>query len=170
MDPSVQKDVWWFLSQFWSTIMVALVIYTGGLVACRIVVAIWPQTADVVSGRAKRVDPTLPLVFRVWHATYLAHPFIVGALIGLVPDLPRPDFITSKTSAALWFGLAGLGNGQIHMLVDAFARQVSNSFSVIGPWVRQKLGMGSAPTPEATPTESKGLAEELEPEEREREK
>lgn len=169
MDPSVQKDVWWFLAQFWSTVVVALAIYTGGLVACRIVVGIWPQTADLVAGRKKTVDQSLPLAFRIWYATYLAHPFVVGMLIGLIPDLPRPDFINSRTSTMLWFGFAGLGNGQIHMLVEALARQVSHAFSLITPWVRQKLGL-NPPAPAPAPKEEPALAEELEPEEREREK
>jgi len=145
------KDLFWFFTQFWSTIVVALVIYGGGLTANQIVTTIWPQTGDLVSGKTKVMDSKLPLLFRLWYVTHLAHPFIVGAAISFIPALPHPDFVTSRTSGALWFGLAGMGNGTIHALVEALVGQVRKLVDLLVPWVRQKLGLpsrsSSVPTP-----------------------
>ena len=116
------KDFTWFFSQGWSTIVVALVIYGGGLTAEQIVLALWPQTSDLVSGKTKVMDPKLPVLFRLWWLTRLAHPFLVGAAISFVPGLPAPDFVTSHTSGALWFGFSGMLNGQLHQIAEAVAK------------------------------------------------
>lgn len=141
MDPAVPKDAFWFFDQLWPTLVVALVIYIGGVVAGQVVQIIWPQSADLMAEKTKVVDPSLPFLFRLWHATRLAHPFMVGALIGLTPDLPHPVFVTSQTASVLWFGLAGIANGQIHMLMDAVTGQARKLVDLITPWVRKKLGL-----------------------------
>jgi hypothetical protein len=176
MDPSVPKDATWFFGQLWSTIVVALVIYGGGLTANRIVKALWAQTADLVDGKAKAMDPKLPLLFRLWYTTRLSHPFVVGALLSFIPELPHPDFADSRTSAALWFGFAGMGNSTIHELVEAATRQVMKVVESLAPWIRQKLGMrpSSRPPPppavaaitEVAAEPAPTLADTLEPDEK----
>lgn len=169
MDPSVPKDATWFFDQLWSTLVVALVIYGGGLTANQIVMAIWPQTRDLVEGKTRVMDPALPLLFRLWFTTRLSHPFVVGAALSFVPGLPEPDFVTSHTSGALWMGFAGMGNGTVHQIVDATVRQVMKLVDLIGPWVRQRLGLPAAPPsrpPPASdpmPSTITPLADTLEP-------
>lgn len=147
MDPLVPKDAFWFFAQLWPTLVVALIIYIGGVVAARVAETIWPPAADLFEGKTKTFDPTLPFSFRLWYATRLGHPFIVGGMIGLIPDVPRPVFVTNATAAVLWFGLAGIANGQIHMLVDATVGQARKLVDLIAPWVRQKLGVPDADKP-----------------------
>lgn len=144
MDASSEKDVTWFFGEFWSTLVVALVIYGGGRTAEQVVTTIWPQSSDFVTGKVKALDTRLPLLFRLWWSTRLSHPFIVGALISLVPQLPHPQFVTSHTSGALWFGLAGMGNGQVHMIVDALTNQMRKAVDLFVPWVRQRLGLSAS--------------------------
>lgn len=151
------KDLTWFFSQGWSSLVVALVIYGGGLTAQQIVTAIWPQTRDLTDGKVKVMDPKLPFLFRLWYTTRLSHPFIVGAAISFIPGLPAPEFVTSHTSGALWFGFCGIGNGQIHMLAEAAYRQVMKVVNSLAPWIRQRLGMPasqSTPPPAHDPTPS----------------
>jgi hypothetical protein len=172
MDPSVPKDATWFFGQFWSTIVVALVIYGGGLTANQIVKAIWTQTADLVDGKTKVMDPKLPLLFRLWYTTRLSHPFVVGAAMSFIPELPLPDFVTSHTSGVLWMGFAGMGNGTIHQIVVAATGQIEKVVNSLAPWIRQRLGMPAAPpsTPppaspasDPTPSAITPLADTLEP-------
>jgi hypothetical protein len=151
MDDSVGKDITWFFAQFWSSLVVALVIYVGGVTAARIVKAIWPQTSDLVDEKTKVTDPKLPFLFRLWYTTRLSHPFIVGVLISFVPELPHPEFVSSHTSGALWFGFCGLANGQIHMLVEAMTGQFRKAVDLFVPWLRQKLGLPSATLAPAAP-------------------
>jgi len=138
------KDFTWFFSQGWSTIVVALVIYGGGLTAEQIVLALWPQTSDLVSGKTKVMDPKLPVLFRLWWLTRLAHPFLVGAAISFVPGLPAPDFVTSHTSGALWFGFSGMLNGQLHQIAEAVANQTRKVIELAVPWARSKIGLPAA--------------------------
>lgn len=156
MDDSVGKDITWFFGEFWSTLVVALVIYGGGVTAGRIVKAIWPQTSDLVDEKSKVMDPKLPLLFRLWYTTRLSHPFFVGVAMSFIPDLPHPEFAGSHTSAALWFGFAGMGNGQIHMLVEAATGQARKAIDLIGPWIRKQLGLPASPT--VAPSEPKPSA------------
>lgn len=141
MDPSVPKDAFWFFDQLWPTLVVALVIYTGGVVAEKLAVTIWPTSADLFSGKPKTPDASFPLAFRFWYATRLCHPFLVGATIALIPDLPRPIFVTNTTACVLWFGLAGIANGQIHMLIEGVISQARKVVDLIAPWARKKLGL-----------------------------
>jgi len=175
MDPSVPKDASWFFAEFWSSLVVALVIYGGGVTASRIVKAAWPQTSDVVDEKTKVVDPKLPLLFRIWYATRLSHPFFVGVAMSFVPDLPHPEFVSSHTSGALWFGFCGLGNGQIAMLAEEATKQAMKVVDSLAPWIRQRLGMpaarASTPAPAApasdpTPSTVTSLADTLEPDEK----
>lgn len=140
------KDFTWFFSQGWSTLVVALIIYGGGLTAEQIVLALWPQTGDLVGGRTKVMDPKLPVLFRLWWLTRLAHPFIVGAAVSFVPGLPAPDFVTSHTSGALWFGFAGMLNGQLHQIAEAVANQTRKVVELAVPWARSKIGLAPSTT------------------------
>lgn len=163
MDPAVPKDIWWFIDNFWSSMVVALVIYGGGLTATRVALSFVPAAKDYLDTQTKvePLDPEWPLLFRLWAVTRIAHPFVVGALISFVPDLPRPAGIYSGTSAVLWFGFVGMANGQIHLLGEAVAHQAGKAVGLIVPWARARLGLPPATpsTPPATPSSALPVAE-----------
>jgi len=154
MDDSVWKDVGYVGLQLWSTLVVSLVIFGGGITANRIVKGIWPDTTDLVDGKTIVLPTTLPWLFRVWYLTRYAHPFVVGGLIGLIPGLPHPDFIASRTAYVLWFGFAGIANGQIAAIMQGVAMQAQRLVDLIVPWVQRRLGLSGRSTP--PPEEEEG--------------
>ncbi len=154
MDPAVPKDIWWFISEFWSTTVVALIIYGGGLTATRVALSFVPDSREYLDGKTPLVSLSWPLLFRLWATTRVAHPFLVGSAIAFIPGLPRPEIITSQTSAVLWFGFAGMMNGQIHQLGEAIGRQIMKLVDLIVPWVRARIGLAQStpsPAPAALP-------------------
>lgn len=156
MDSSQTKDIWYFAGQLWSSLVVALAVYGGGLTASSIMRTLVPPAADLLDGKVKDADSKLPLYFRLWWSTRHAHPFFAGAAFGSIPGLPHPEWVTSHTATAVWFALMGMLNGQIAMLGDQvfnFARRYGESLA------KKRLGLSStppapAPVPATDPTPS----------------
>lgn len=159
-----EKDLLWLWTELWSTLTVALIVYGGGLTANRVALSFVPDARDYLAGRVETLDARWPVLFRLWAATRVGHPFVVGALFALIPDMPRPEMIGTQTSAALWFGGAGMLNGQIFLLVDAVSKQLMKLVNLIVPWVRSKLGMPpSKSTPPGAPVERGSLNSDPDP-------
>ena len=175
MDPTdtqASKDAWYFWTQLWPSLVVALSIYTSGVVAKNIAKVLVPEGKAVIDGQTKDVPVTLPIVFRLWWATLFAHPMLVGGLIALIPGMPRPEWVQGAVPAIGWFAFVGLSNSQIHALVDGVSVQARKVVDSLAPWIRQRLGMpaarASTPAPAApasdpTPSTSTSLADTLEP-------
>lgn len=148
MDSSQTKDIWYFAGQLWSSLVVALAVYGGGLTMSSIMRTLVPAAATLLDGKVKDADPKLPFYFRLWWSTRHAHPFFAGAAFGFIPGLPHPEWVTSHTATAIWFALVGMLNGQIHL----FGEQVVNFASRYGwSFAKKRLGVNSEPpAPPAT--------------------
>jgi hypothetical protein len=99
---------------------------------------------------------SLPMAFRLWWATRWLHPMLVGGACAFIPNLPRPEWAGSMTSAVIWYALVGFGNGQVHIIVTGLGRQVTRLVDLVVPWVRQKIGLparASTPAPAAPATD-----------------
>jgi hypothetical protein len=174
MDPTdtqASKDAWYFWTQLWPSLVVALSIYTSGVVAKNVAKVLVPAGKDLIDGKTKDAPTTLPLLFRLWFATLFAHPMLVGGLVALIPEMPRPEWVQGTVPAVAWFAFVGLSNGQVHMLVDGVGTQVRKVLPLFIPWARQKLGLPpatptiapDAPGSDPTPSTSTSLADTLEP-------
>jgi acyl dehydratase len=151
MDASQTKDIWYFAAQLWSSLVVALAVYGGGLTASSLMGVLYPSAKEVLGGKTQDVDPKLPLAFRLWWATRHAHPFFAGAAFAFLPGLPHPEWVTSRTAAVIWFALMGMLNGQIHMTVEqatAFGKRYAES------WVKQRTGASASHAVASTPASS----------------
>lgn len=146
MDPN-SKDFWWLFSQLWPALVVALAVYAGGLTANGLAALYLPASASYLERKTFEMDPKWPLFFRIWATTRLLHPGLVGASVAFIPGVPWPVFVSSTTGAALWFGLAGMLNGQVHMIGSAVSRQIMKIVDLAVPWARSKLGIPSTPPP-----------------------
>jgi len=146
MDANAQKDLYWFFVQLWPSMVVALIVYVGGLTTNALASLFFPAAKAYLSGKQAEIDPSWPFLFRLWASTRVSHPFLVGALISLVPELPRPEFAEGEISAAMWFGLVGMLNGQVHMIGESVVRQITRVVGLILPWARTKLGLPASET------------------------
>jgi hypothetical protein len=133
------KDLWFYLLQIWSSIVVGVIVYLGGVSAKR-VVHIWvPRDTP---------EPRQPTWFRLWAATLDWHPVAVGGLLGLVP-WPSPDFLHHWWVRVLWFAGVGAVCGQIYRAVktalDGLPALVRQILRAVIEWVRSKMGLAPAP-------------------------
>ena len=147
------KDLLFYFQQFWSSLVVAVVIYLGG-VSAKKVAQIW-----VPKGTPEDKQPRW---YRLWDATIDWHPIAVGGLLGLVP-WPVPEFIHHWWVRDLWFMGVGAVCGQIFRVVkttfDGLPTLVKQIFAAVIEWIRRKLGLDPKPpetgdTPSAPPDDS----------------
>lgn len=135
------KDLLFYVAQIWSSLVVAIVVYLGGVSAKR-VVQIWvPKNTP---------EAQQPRWYRLWEATLDWHPVAVGGLLGLVP-WPVPQFILHWWVRVLWFMGIGAVCGQIYRAVktafDGVPALIRQLFSAFIEWARRKLGLAPAPVP-----------------------
>lgn len=157
MDSSSTKDIWYYWLQLWPSLVVALGIWAGGMTADSVAKVLVPASKDVVDGKVPpEMATTLPITFRLWWATRWLHPMLVGGACAFIPNLPRPEWVGSATSAVIWYSLVGFGNGQVHLMAAGLGRQATRLLDLIVPWVRQRLGLparASTPAPAAPATD-----------------
>jgi len=156
MDSDAQKDIGWILGQLWPTLVVALVIYGGGITVEQLWRTIVPGTKDLLAGKTTDVDPKLPLWFKLWYATRSAHPFVIGVAVSFIPMMPRPAWVTSQVMAVIWYGGAGGANGQIHLLATGLSTQAQKVVGMLSSFVRKRLGLPTDPPPPADPPATGG--------------
>jgi len=138
-----QKDLIWLWGQLWTTLAVSMLIYGGDVTSERLWRTLVPATREVFGGKE---PDSLPMYFRVWYATRAAHPLVAGALASLLP-IPHPVWVASPVTAMIWFALAGMGNGQVHLLVDGLTEQTQKIVGLLADWVRRRLGLRSSEPP-----------------------
>jgi hypothetical protein len=70
----------------------------------------------------------------VFYVTMWAHPILAGALLGLVPDLPAPEFMGEAwLGGVLWYALAGVFS--------------STAYDGVSTWFKQRTARNSQPPP-----------------------
>lgn len=113
------------LSQYWSFVAVAALVYVAGVVVKRIVSRFWPlpETACVAGYREApgMEHPDVPVLRRLYDATLPGHALVVGFVFGFVP-LPVPEWVGDGISRCFWFMLAGALCGQLYESIQRFAR------------------------------------------------
>lgn len=82
--------------------------HLGALLAVGCVIAVVGQNVNkMVFGGAPKAGRTGWRAW--WYLTLWCHPILVGALCGLPPWLPAPEFMGSHTAGRMvWFSLAGI--------------------------------------------------------------
>ena len=132
------KDLFYYLAQIWSTIVVGLIVYLGGVSAKRLT-KIWVP-ASIPEARQ-------PMWFRLWHATIDWHPVFVAGLVGLVP-WPVPEFIRHWWVRVLWFMGVGAVSGQLY---KAMQRTFESVPGLVREAIRKWFGLNQAPGAPAAP-------------------
>jgi len=124
MNPSDEKDLYFYFGQFWPVAAVGVIIYLGGEAAKK-VVHIWvPQGTEANKQ---------PFWYKLWYATIDWHPILVGGLLGAIP-WPVPTFVMHWWVRMLWFALVGACSGQIY-------RSIKKSFDMLPELARKKAGL-----------------------------
>jgi len=99
MDPAT-KDLEYYLGHYWAFVLIGFVVHIAGVA----VKNIWKIRVPEGTPREQQ-----PVLFRLWEATLIAHPAVVGGLFGFVDDLPVPMFVLDHWAAHVgWFSLAGV--------------------------------------------------------------
>lgn len=130
-----EKDVLWYVSQVWSSLVVGLIVYLGGVSVSKLT-RIWVPIQKPLSAT--------PVWFQLWHATKDWHPVLVAGTIGLIP-WPVPVFIHHWWARVLWFMGVGAICGHLYAAVK-------RTLEAIPELVRKRMGL--EPRGPLTPGES----------------